>query len=141
MSDMHDWNTSIIEEFRANEGRVGNMFEGAPMVLITTTGAKTGKTRVNPLMCLPEGDTIVIFASAGGAPNSPAWFHNIVANPTITVEYGTETFTAQAEVAARSERDRLYAIQAERYPQFAEYETETTRTIPVVVLHRAAVTP
>ena len=138
MSDYEDWNTSIINEFRANEGRVGNMFEGAPMVLITTTGAKTGTQRVTPLMCLPDGDSIAIFASAAGAPKSPAWFHNIVANPVITVEYGTETFSARAEPAGPEERNRLYAAQAERYPQFAEYEEKTTRTIPVVVLTRLA---
>lgn len=106
------------------------------MMLIGTTGAKTGQTRVNPFMCLPEGETIAVFVSAAGAPNSPAWCHNIVANPTISVEYGTDTLTARAEVADPAERDRLYAIQAERYPQFSEYEAKTTRTIPVVVLHR-----
>lgn len=138
MSDMEDWNTSIINEFRANEGQVGGMFAGAPMVLITTTGAKTGRQRVTPLMSLPDGDTIAIFASAAGAPTSPAWYHNIVANPTVTVEYGSETFTAHAVPAAPAERDRLYAEQATRYPQFKDYEAKTTRVIPVVVLTRAA---
>lgn len=136
MSDMQDWNNAIIEEFRANEGRVGNRFEGAPMVLLTTTGAKTGRQRVTPLMCLPDGDRIAVFASAAGAPASPAWFHNAVAHPVVTVEYGTETFEARAEVADRPERDRLYGMQAERYPQFAEYETKTTRLIPVLTLSR-----
>lgn len=137
MSEMTDWNTGIINEFRSNEGRVGNMFEGAPMVLITTTGAKSGRKRVTPLMCLPDGQDLLIFASAAGAPSSPAWFHNIVAHPDIVVEYGPDTFDAHAEVVERSERDRLYATQAERYPQFAEYETKTTRVIPVVRLRGA----
>jgi deazaflavin-dependent oxidoreductase (nitroreductase family) len=136
MSDMQDFNTSVINEFRANGGKVGGMFEGAPMVLITTKGAKSGVERVTPLMCLPDGESIAIFASMGGAPQSPAWFHNILANPIITVEYGTETFTARAEQAPPDERNRLYALQAQRYPQFAEYESKTTRTIPVVVITR-----
>lgn len=138
MSDMEDWNNSIINEFRANGGQVGNMFAGAPMVLITTTGAKTGRQRVTPLMCLPDGDSIAIFASMAGAPTSPAWYHNIVANPTVTVEYGTETFAAHAVPADLDERNRLYAEQATRYPQFAEYEAKTTRVIPVVVLTRTS---
>jgi deazaflavin-dependent oxidoreductase (nitroreductase family) len=132
--DWNEWNREVIEEFRANEGRVGGRFEGAPMVLLHTTGAKSGRERVNPLMYLPDGDRIVVFASKGGAPGNPDWYHNLLANPAVTVEVGTETRPATARVVGRAERDTLYAEQAKLYPQFGEYEKLTTRTIPVVVL-------
>jgi deazaflavin-dependent oxidoreductase (nitroreductase family) len=135
----NDWNTGIIEEFRANEGRVGGNFEGAPMILLHTTGAKSGKEYVIPLMYLAD-DTdpkrVYVFASKAGAPTSPDWYHNLVANPTVTAEIGTETFTAEAETLERADRDRVYAEQASRYPGFAEYEQKTTRVIPVVALTR-----
>ena len=136
-TDWNAWNREVIEEFRANEGRVGGRFEGAPMVLLHTTGAKSGQERVNPLMYLPDGDLIVIFASKGGAPDNPDWYHNLLANPAVTIEVGAETRQATARVAGRAERDRLYAEQAKRYPQFGEYEKLTPRTIPVVVLETA----
>jgi deazaflavin-dependent oxidoreductase (nitroreductase family) len=133
-ADWNAWNREVIEEFRANEGRVGGNFAGAPMVLLHTTGARTGEERVNPLMYLPDGDRVVVFASKGGAPNNPDWYHNLVANPEVTIELGTETRAATARVAGPDERDRLYDEQAKRYPQFAGYQQRTTRRIPVVVL-------
>jgi deazaflavin-dependent oxidoreductase (nitroreductase family) len=137
MADREDWNARIIEEFRANEGRVGGPFEGAPLLLLSTTGARSGKTRVNPLMYLADGDRLVVFASKGGAPTHPDWYHNVVANADASVEVGTERFPVRATVATGGERDELFAEQAKRYPQFAEYETKTDRTIPVIVLERA----
>lgn len=132
----NDWNDQIIAEFRANEGRVGGPFEGAPMVILTSTGAKTGKPHTNPLMYLPDGERVVVFASMGGAPDDPQWFRNLVANPEATAEVGTEKFKVRAVVTEGEERDRLFEEQKKRYPQFAEYETKTTRTIPVVALER-----
>jgi deazaflavin-dependent oxidoreductase (nitroreductase family) len=132
--DWNGWNRDVIEEFRANEGRVGGRFEGAPMVLLHTTGARTGQERVNPLMYLPDGGRVVVFASKGGAPENPDWYYNLVANPDVTIELGSETRPATARVAGPDERDTLYAEQARRYPQFAEYQKLTTRKIPVVVL-------
>jgi deazaflavin-dependent oxidoreductase (nitroreductase family) len=136
MSEMNDYNKPIIEEFRANHGRVGGNFEGAPMVLLTTTGAKSGATRVNPLVSLPEGDTIYIFASAAGAPKHPAWYHNLVAHPEVGLEVGDEQFTAVATPVPGAERDRIFAEQKTRMPGFADYEKATDRTIPVVALRR-----
>jgi deazaflavin-dependent oxidoreductase (nitroreductase family) len=138
VSDVNEWNRGIIEEFRANQGKVGGMFEGRSMVLLTTKGAKSGASRVNPLVYLPEGDRMVIFASKGGAPTNPDWFHNIKADPNVSVEVGTEKFAAKATIVEGAERDRLYAIQAARIPQFAEYQAKTERVIPVVVLERVA---
>jgi deazaflavin-dependent oxidoreductase (nitroreductase family) len=137
MADREDWNAKIIEEFRANEGRVGGPFEGAPLLLLSTTGRRSGTTRVNPLMYLPDGDRLVVFASKGGAPTDPDWYHNIVASPEASVEVGTERFPVRATVATGEERDRLFGEQAKRYPQFAQYEANTERTIPVIVLERA----
>ena len=136
MADTNDWNAKIIEEFRANDGKVGGNFDGAPLLLLHTKGAKTGEERVHPMMYLPTGDRYAVFASKAGAPDNPAWFHNLVANPDVTVEMGSETFEARATVAERAERDRLYRQQAELYPGFAEYEAKTDRVIPVVVLER-----
>jgi deazaflavin-dependent oxidoreductase (nitroreductase family) len=137
MADREDWNAKIIEEFRANEGRVGGPFEGAPLLLLSTTGRRSGTIRVNPLMYLPDGDRLVVFASKGGAPTDPDWYRNIVASPDVSVEVGTERFPVRATVATGEERDRLFGEQAKRYPQFAEYEANTERTIPVIVLERA----
>jgi deazaflavin-dependent oxidoreductase (nitroreductase family) len=131
-----NWNTKIIDEFRANDGKVGGGFEGAPLLLLHTIGAKSGQERVNPMMFLPVGDRYAVFASKAGAPVNPAWFHNLVANPDVTVEMGSETFQARATVAERAERDRIYRQQAELYPGFADYETKTDRVIPVVLLER-----
>ena len=134
---MSDWNTKIIEEFRANDGKVGGNFEGAPLLLLHTTGAKSVQERVHPVMYLPAGDRYAVFASYAGAPTNPAWFHNLIANPEVTVEVGSETFSARATVAERAERDKLYRQQAELYPGFAEYEAKTDRVIPVVLLERS----
>ncbi|MCU1453041.1 MAG: hypothetical protein JWN46_1187 [Acidimicrobiales bacterium] len=137
MSDMNDFNRSIVDEFRNNEGRVGGNFEGAPMMLLTTIGARSGQTRTVPLMYLQDGDRIVVFASKAGAPTNPDWYHNLLANPQVTVEVGSDSYEAEAEVMPREERDRLYAIQAERYPGFAEYQEKADRLIPVIALNRA----
>ena len=134
----NDWNTRIIEEFRANDGRVGGQFAGAPVLLLTTTGAKTGRRYTNPVMYLPDGDRVVVFASKGGAPTNPDWYHNLVAHPRVTVELGTEQYEANAAVITGEARNQLYARQAELYPGFAEYEAKTARTIPVIALQRLA---
>jgi deazaflavin-dependent oxidoreductase (nitroreductase family) len=136
MAEEQDWNSGIIEEFRANEGRLSENFEGAPMLLLITTGAKTGTRRTNPMMYLDLDGHIYVFASKGGAPTHPDWYHNLVANPRVTVERGTETYEATAKVVTGAERDRIYAEQARRYPGFGEYQEGTSRIIPVVQLER-----
>jgi deazaflavin-dependent oxidoreductase (nitroreductase family) len=136
MSDMNDFNTKIIEEFRSNRGQVGGGFDGAPMIVLTTTGAKSGKRRSTPLVYLSDGDRVVVFASKAGAPTNPDWFHNLVAHPRVGVELGDETFEADATVVQGDERQRLYAQQASIMPGFAEYQTKTDRVIPVVALTR-----
>jgi deazaflavin-dependent oxidoreductase (nitroreductase family) len=136
MTTANDWNNSIISEFRANEGRVGGPFKDAPMLLLHHTGAKSGKTRVNPLMYLADGDRLLIFASKGGAPSNPDWFRNLLANPAASVEVGTDKFAVEAEELTGEERDRLFAKQAGLYPQFGQYQANTSRTIPVVALKR-----
>lgn len=133
---MSDWNAKIIAEFRQNEGRVGGQFEGAPLLLLTTTGRRSGEPRINPMMYLADGDRLLVFASKGGAPTHPDWYHNLLAAPQVTVEVGTETFPAHAVDLQGQERDRLYAEQARRYPGFAEYQRQTSRVIPVVALIR-----
>jgi deazaflavin-dependent oxidoreductase (nitroreductase family) len=133
---MSDWNVQIIEEFRANEGRVGGQFDGAPLLLLHTVGAKTGHARVNPMMYLDLDGRRFVFASKAGADTDPDWYRNLVAHPEVKLEVGTETYTAQAKPVDRAERDRIYAEQARRYPGFAEYEAKTTRVIPVVELVR-----
>ena len=135
-ADMRTFNQAIIEEFRANGGKVGGQFEGAPMLLLTTTGAKTGRRLTSPVVYARDGDRLLIFASNAGVPTHPAWYHNLVANPTVTVEVGAETFEARATVVTGEERDRLYAEQAKRMPGFATYQQNTTRVIPVVALER-----
>jgi deazaflavin-dependent oxidoreductase (nitroreductase family) len=133
---MSDWNARIIEEFRANEGRVGGNFEGAPLLLLTTKGRKSGAARTSPMMYLADGDRLLVFASKGGAPANPDWYRNLVADTAVTVEVGTETYRAQAHPVEGDERDRLYAEQARRYPGFAEYQEKTDRVIPVVAIVR-----
>ena len=137
MSGTQDWNTQIIEEFRANGGRVGGNFEGAPMLILHTTGAKSGEERVHPLMYLQQNGTCAIFASKGGAPSNPNWYYNLLAHPRATIEIGTETKAVTARVAQGEERDALWSTQKERYPGFAEYERKTNREIPVVILEPA----
>jgi deazaflavin-dependent oxidoreductase (nitroreductase family) len=138
MSTVNDFNREIIEQFRANKGTmVSGMFKGGSLLLLTSTGAKSGQPRINPLAYSRDGDRYVIIASKNGAPTNPDWFHNVVAHPEVTVEVGPERFPATASVAEGAERDRLYAAQAALMPGFAEYEKKTTRRIPVVVLERA----
>ena len=133
---MSDWNAAIIDEFRANEGKVGGQFEGAPMLLLHTTGAKSGSARVNPLVYQADHDRLVIFGSAAGAPANPDWYHNLVANPEVTVEVGTDTIPLRARVAEGEEHQRLWTRQKEIMPGFADYEARTTRQIPVIILER-----
>jgi deazaflavin-dependent oxidoreductase (nitroreductase family) len=132
-----DFNAKIIEEFRAHGGKVGGPFEGAPMVLLTTIGAKSGTQRTTPLVYLPDGDRVVVFASMAGAPTNPAWYHNLVANPSVIIEVGDQRSGATATVLTGEERDRLYAEQASRMPAFAEYQAKAGRVIPVVALERS----
>ena len=134
--DMNAWNRQIMEEFHANAGKVGGPFEGIPLLLLTTTGARSGQRRTTPVGYMPDGDRLVIFATRGGLPTNPSWYYNLVAHPEATVEVGTETFEVTAVVLTGEERDRLYARQVERAPVFAEYQAKTTRKIPVIALHR-----
>ncbi len=134
MSEMDDFNRKVIDEFRANEGKVGGMFEGAPVLLLSTTGAKSGERRTTPVVYQHDGDRMVIFASKAGAPTNPAWYHNLRANPTATVEVGNEKVEVEAIVTDGDERERLFGKQKQLMPQFAEYEQKTTRQIPVVAL-------
>jgi deazaflavin-dependent oxidoreductase (nitroreductase family) len=133
---MSDWNARIIEEFRSNGGEVGGNFKGAPLLLLTTKGRRTGAARTSPVMYLADGDRLLVFASKGGAPSNPDWYRNLVADPEVTVEVGAETYRAQAHPVEGEERDRLYAEQARRYPGFAEYQASTDRVIPVVAIVR-----
>lgn len=136
--DHAEFNRSVIEEFRANAGRVGGPFEGAPLLLLHHIGARTGTERVTPLMCRREGDTWVIFASKAGAPTHPAWFHNLLAHPDVEIEVpgedGVVTLPVRARVATGEERERIWNAQKAEFPQFAEYEAATDRVIPVIVL-------
>ncbi len=134
MSDVHDFNATIIEEFRANAGRLGGQFDGAPVLLLHSTGAKSGKERVNPMMYQQVGDHYAVFASKAGAPTNPDWFHNLVAHPEATIEIGTASMPVRARVATGAERDTIWQTQKERYPGFADYERSTDREIPVVIL-------
>jgi len=136
MSDMNDFNAQVIAEFRANEGQVGGPFAGSTVLLLTTTGAKSGLERVNPVVARVEDDRIYVFASKAGAPTHPDWFHNLVARPEVTVELGAERFAARAVVVEGAERDRIYAAQAAEFSNFAEYQEATDRVIPVVLLER-----
>jgi deazaflavin-dependent oxidoreductase (nitroreductase family) len=135
---MSDYNTTIIEEFRANGGKVGGNFEGAPMLLLHTVGAKSGQPRVNPMMYqkVPEG--YAVFGSKGGAPTNPAWYHNLLAHPRVQAEIGTETLDLVARVADGEERDRIWSAQKAAYPGFADYESRTSRQIPVIILRPAS---
>ena len=133
-----DWNAQVIAEFRANDGKVGGPFEGSAMVLIHHRGAKTGTERVTPLMCQTEGDRLFIFASKAGAPDNPDWYHNLLAHPDITIEYGSDRdIPARAVELTGGERDRVWERQKREWPQFAEYEEKTDRTIPVLALERS----
>ncbi len=131
---MSDWNAGIIEEFRANNGIVGGMFEGKPVLLLHHVGAKTGTERVNPLMFREEGATIFLFASKAGADSHPDWYYNLKANPAVNVEVGTDRRAMTASEIDGAARDRVYAAQAANFPQFAEYQAGTERIIPVFAL-------
>lgn len=131
-----DFNLKIIEEFRANGGETSGPFKGRPLLLLTTKGAKSDATHTTPLVYTRDGDRYVIIASMGGAPKSPSWFFNVKANPTVTLEVGTEKFEATASIAEVPERSRLYDQQAAMMPAFKDYQEKTTRVIPVVVLER-----
>ncbi len=132
-------NKAVIDEFRSNEGVCSGMLEGMPMVLVTMTGAKSGRELCSPLVYSTDGDDIIVAASKGGAPENPSWYHNLVANPNITVEVGTAKWEGTAQLTEGDERDRLYAAQAAQMPQFAEYEksaTQAGRVIPIFRLVR-----
>ncbi|WP_020666435.1 nitroreductase family deazaflavin-dependent oxidoreductase [Amycolatopsis nigrescens] len=131
-----NFNERVITEFRANGGKVGPPFEGMPMVLLTTVGAKSGKSRTTPLVYLPDGERIVIIASKGGAPTNPDWFHNVLADPEVTVEVGTESYQATAVRIEGAERDEVYARVVEMAPGFGEYQEKTSRVIPLFALYR-----
>jgi deazaflavin-dependent oxidoreductase (nitroreductase family) len=133
---MSDWNDKIIEEFRANQGRVGGPFEGATLLLLHTRGAKTGLERVNPVVYLPDAGDYVIIASKGGAPTNPDWYHNLLANPEVTIEVGTEQFPAIASITQEPETSELYEKMVARRAGFAEYKLKTNRAIPVIRLKR-----
>lgn len=136
MNDINDRNKLIIDEFRANAGKVGGPFAGRTLLLLHTIGAKSGREHINPVACVDDGDRLVIIASKAGAPNNPDWYYNLVAHPVVTVEVGTETFQVRAAVADEPERTRLYDKMVAVMPGFAEYQRKTERVIPVVVLTR-----
>jgi len=129
-----DFNAQVIDEFRANQGRVGGMFESMPLLLLHHTGARSGTRRINPLAYLPDDGRYVIFASKAGAPTNPDWYHNLKAHPDTSIEVGTDTIDVVASEAGGSERERLFTTQAQRAPQFADYAKQTERAIPVIVL-------
>jgi deazaflavin-dependent oxidoreductase (nitroreductase family) len=131
---MADFNQQVIDEFRENQGVVGGMFDGMPILLLHHMGARSGTWRIAPLVYLPDGGRYVIFASKGGAPENPSWFHNLRAHPQTKIEVGPDVLDVVASEAAGEERDRLYEEQIKAQPQFAEYQSKTTRVIPVVVL-------
>lgn len=137
VDEMNDWNAKVIAEFRENGGKVGGPFEGAPMVLVHHTGAKTGTERINPLICQIEGDRVYVFASKAGAADNPDWYHNLLAHPETTIEIGDESDVAvRVTELTGAERDRVWEQQKATHPQFAEYEANTDRTIPVLALER-----
>ena len=134
---MSDRNQPIIDAFRANNGKVGGYFAGANVLLLHTVGAKSGKARTNPVVYVTDGDRLVIVASKGGADSNPDWYHNLLANPIVTVELGNEQYQARATpVTEEPERSRLYAKMVEHMPSFAAYEKRTSRIIPVIILER-----
>ena len=134
MSEANDRNQKIIDEFRENQGRVGGRFEGKTLLLLHTKGAKSQKERINPVAYVKDNGHMVVIASKGGSPMNPDWYYNVVANPQVTVEVGTEKFPARAKIAEEPERTQLYDKMVEVNPAFAEYRTKTSRKIPVIVL-------
>ena len=137
-SSMNDWNQKIIDEFRANGGQVGGDFAGAPLLLLHTVGARSGQERIHPVMYQDLGDgRIAVFASKAGAPTNPDWYHNLVANPAVSADIGTETKKFRARTALPAEREPIWNRQKNAFPGFADYEANTDREIPVVVLEPA----
>ncbi len=136
LANVNDWNKQVIEEFHANSGKVGGPFEGATLLLLHTLGAKSNQPRTNPLVYFKDGDNYVIVASKGGAPTNPDWYYNILAHPDVTLEVGTEQFKAHATVAERAERDRIFDNIARQSSQFAGYQKDNPRIIPIVLLER-----
>jgi deazaflavin-dependent oxidoreductase (nitroreductase family) len=136
MSELNEFNQKVIAEFRANQGKVGGQMEGVPLLLLTTTGRKTGRKITKPLAYSQDGDRIFVIASFAGSPHNPAWFCNPEANRMVTVEVGTQRFEARARIVSGEERDRLFKLQADRMNIFYDYQKKTTRQIPVVVLER-----
>jgi deazaflavin-dependent oxidoreductase (nitroreductase family) len=134
MNELNERNKRIIDEFRANGGKVGGPFEGKTLLLLHTRGAKSQQERINPVACTRDGDRLAVIASKGGAPTHPDWYYNVIANPLVTVEVGTEKFQARAAVAEEPERTRLYEKMVAMMPGFDDYRRKTTRVIPVVVL-------
>jgi deazaflavin-dependent oxidoreductase (nitroreductase family) len=135
-TDYNEFNRKLIEEFRENGGKVSGMFAGAPLLLLTTTGARSGQPRVAPLAYTTDNDRLVVIASKGGAPTHPDWFYNVSSNPDVTVELGAEAFPARATILQGAERQRLFNQMAAQMPNFAEYQRNTTRQLPVIVLER-----
>jgi deazaflavin-dependent oxidoreductase (nitroreductase family) len=134
VAEAQDWNSQIIAEFRANGGKVGGPFEGGTLLLLHTVGAKSGQPRVNPLMYQDIGDGVAVFATKGGAPTHPDWYHNLLANPRVSAEIGAQTLPFVARLAEGAERDRIWTAQKSAHPGFADYERRTTRQIPVIIL-------
>jgi deazaflavin-dependent oxidoreductase (nitroreductase family) len=130
--DFTEFNKKIIEEFRANKGVVGGQFAGAPMLLLTTTGAKSGRSHTTPLVYSKDGDHIVVIASKAGDPTNPAWYHNLKAHPTVKLEVGAQSFEAKAVITSGDERERLFNAQAAQMAVFNDYKKKTTRQIPVI---------
>ncbi|HKS92115.1 MAG TPA: nitroreductase family deazaflavin-dependent oxidoreductase [Tepidiformaceae bacterium] len=137
MTQPNDFNQQLIAEFRANGGETSGPFKGRRVLLLTSTGARSGQLRTTPLVYSNDGDNLIVVASKGGAPSHPAWYHNLVAHPNATVEVGTDEYAVRAHVAGPGERERLYAQHAADMPAFNDYQTKTTRQIPVLVLERA----
>ena len=136
MSELNDFNQQVMEEFRANQGKAGGQLAHMPLLLLTTTGAKSGRAITKPLVYTRDGERIVIVASFAGGPKNPPWYHNLVANPEATVELGSERFRVRATATSGEERQRLFNRHAEQMPIFTEYQQKTTRQIPVFVLTR-----
>jgi deazaflavin-dependent oxidoreductase (nitroreductase family) len=134
VSEYTDFNAKVIDEFRANEGKVGGQFAGAPLLLLHSTGAKSGQERIHPMMYLPGDDVFYVFASKAGAPTNPDWYHNLVANPDASIEVGTDTVAVTATELTGAERDEIYAKQAALFSGFADYAAKTDRVIPVMAL-------
>ncbi len=134
--DQKDYNRQLIEEFRANRGKAGGPFEGRPMLLLTTTGARSGQSRTSPMMYVADGNRLLVIASNVGASIHPDWYHNLVAHPEVTVEVKNETYKATAIVTEGAERERLWASIIAQYPFFTDHQAKTTRQIPVIALER-----